>query len=153
MHISPAAVAVAASVMLINGLLSLCLRLDLHWPLAVAVFRQAHIFALCKHAHAFLLAIFHGAVLNAEDLPIVPACSYDNELQSICAKQVHSAAHAAGLHPGSHLHLPSVVARDHVCAVYANHGLLRGSPESSIHVQGGSTACAISEALTGHKNA
>ncbi|CAL8471623.1 g11165 [Coccomyxa elongata] len=36
---STTAVAVAASATLVNGLVSLCLQLDLHWPLAIATFR------------------------------------------------------------------------------------------------------------------
>lgn len=38
---STTAVAVAASATLVNGLVSLCLQLDLHWPLAIATLRWA----------------------------------------------------------------------------------------------------------------
>lgn len=38
---STTAVAVAASATLVNGLVSLCLQLDLHWPLAIATCRWA----------------------------------------------------------------------------------------------------------------
>ncbi len=43
---STTAVAVAASASLVNGLVSLCLQLDLHWPLAIATCRWALIIQL-----------------------------------------------------------------------------------------------------------
>lgn len=49
--------------------------------------------------------------------------------------QVCSAADCLGLHPGSHLHLQSVVAGAPLCLLHASRGLPRSGPETSIHLQ------------------